>query len=304
MAIRQNPLSDRGAAASEPPISYLMQHALANPNIISLAAGFVDQQTLPVDICREAIGHILAEPEAGCEALQYGTTKGHPPLREFVLARLAEADRAAGQELQQANADHVLVSAGSNQLLHLISECLLNPGDIVICAAPSYFVYLGLLQNLNVRAVGVPTDDRGIDVAALDATLSRLNDQGELPRVKMVYLVTYFDNPHGTTLARDRRPAVLDVVEKWSRNQHIYIVEDAAYRELVERRLSAQGTLPANFGELDADHPVDLIVGGAADQKLRMLHRGVNRSVGASLRTAAEAANLQPGDRIRSITVN
>ena len=77
----------------------------------------------------------------------------------------------------------------------------------------------------------------------------------------------------------------------------------AAYRAIVESRLSQQGTLPANFGDLDADHPVDLIVGGAADQQLRMLHRGVNRSVGASLRTAAEAANLQPGDRIRSISV-
>jgi len=77
----------------------------------------------------------------------------------------------------------------------------------------------------------------------------------------------------------------------------------AEYRRIVEARQSSAGTLPSNFAELDADHPVDLIVGGAPDQNLRMLHSGVNRSVGASLRTGAEAAGLNAGDKIRSIEV-
>ena len=49
--------------------------------------------------------------------------------------------------------------AGSNQLLFLVGDVLLDPGDIVICAAPTYYVFLGTLANLGVRAVGVATDE-------------------------------------------------------------------------------------------------------------------------------------------------
>ena len=64
-----------------------------------------------------------------------------------------------------------MVTAGSNQLLHLVSESLLDPGDIVLCASPTYFVYLGLLAGLGVRAVGVAGDGDGMIPEALDETL-------------------------------------------------------------------------------------------------------------------------------------
>ncbi len=45
----RNILSAASERTSPPPISTLMQMALATPGLISLAAGFVDQQSLPVE---------------------------------------------------------------------------------------------------------------------------------------------------------------------------------------------------------------------------------------------------------------
>ncbi|NIP87234.1 MAG: hypothetical protein GTO03_17400, partial [Planctomycetales bacterium] len=42
------------------PIRYLMREALNRPELISLAAGFVDQQTLPVEATQAAVEHVLA----------------------------------------------------------------------------------------------------------------------------------------------------------------------------------------------------------------------------------------------------
>jgi hypothetical protein len=58
---------------------------------------------------------------------------------------------------------------------------------------------------------------------------------------------------------------------------------------------------PLDLLRLNADHPVDLIVGGSPDQSLRMLHESINKGIGASLRQAAKRAGLQPGDAIASI---
>ena len=58
-------------------ISRLMAEALARPDIVSLAAGFVDQLTLPVEATREAIVAMWSDPVRARAALQYGTTIGH-----------------------------------------------------------------------------------------------------------------------------------------------------------------------------------------------------------------------------------
>jgi 2-aminoadipate transaminase len=127
-----------------------------------------------------------------------------------------------------------VVTAGSNQLLYLVSRVLCVPGDIVLCAAPTYFVYLGMLENLGIRAVGIETDAAGLIPDALDAQLRRQQQSGELGRVKALYLNSYFDNPRGVTIPANRRAELLELMRRWSSRagRRLYVLEDAAYREL------------------------------------------------------------------------
>ena len=224
-------LSRRAQCGAEGPINYLMQEALARPELISLAAGFVDQQTLPVSEVRQAVAQLLDDPVTARAALQYGTTAGDTELRGLLLARLRNLDGAAlGND--RITIDRVIVTAGSNELLHLLGDALLDPGDIVLCTAPSYFVYLDALAGMGARSVGVQTDGEGMIPEALERELDRLQRAAELPRVKAVYLTSYYDNPQGTTLPGPRRKQIVEIVRRWSRESRIWIIEDAAYRDL------------------------------------------------------------------------
>src|SRR5689334_19925290 len=81
-------LRQRARSASGQPIGYLMHKALAHPELISLAAGFVDQTSLPVEATSQALQVVFSDQRRARTALQYGTTAGHMPLREAVLDQL------------------------------------------------------------------------------------------------------------------------------------------------------------------------------------------------------------------------
>jgi 2-aminoadipate transaminase len=216
---------------TDSPISFYIQKAFENPEIVSFAAGLVDEESLPLDVVRSAATELLSDPVAGRAALQYGATQGVPKLREQVLKLVCDADGAKPSEMNLTPAD-VCITTGSQQLLYLLGEVLFDAGDIVITEAPSYFVYHSLLQSHGARVLTVPMDDDGMRVDLLDALLDALKREGQLPRVKLIYTVDYFQNPTGLTLSVERRKQLVEVAKKYSTSHRILILEDAAYREL------------------------------------------------------------------------
>src|SRR5207248_439168 len=116
---------------ADQPISYFMQQAVENPHLISLAAGLVDEESLPAEEIKQALDELLGERADGRAALQYGTTQGYAPLRDKLLARTAALDGLKACDLS-LTPDDVVVTTGSQQLLYLLGELLLDPGDIVI----------------------------------------------------------------------------------------------------------------------------------------------------------------------------
>ena len=229
---RQPGLSHRAGWAAGQPISALMSQALGHPELISLAAGFVDQSTLPVKSATLGLQQLLSNPEKSRAALQYGTTPGEPRLRDLILQRLLLQD-GIDPAAASLSIDQVVVTAGSNQLIHLVLESLLDPGDIVLCAAPTYLVFLGLVSNLGGRAIGVPTDSQGMIPSALRERFQQLEQQGEADRVKAIYLVPYADNPSGITMPLERSADILEISREWSKGElPVQIIADLAYRDL------------------------------------------------------------------------
>ncbi|MEL7238352.1 MAG: PLP-dependent aminotransferase family protein [Planctomycetota bacterium] len=130
--------------------------------------------------------------------------------------------------------DDVIVTTGSQQALFLLTDVLVDPGDIVICGGPSYFVYTGLLESVGADVRLVDVDDHGMNPASLRRVISDIADAGQLHRLKLVYVQSYFDNPTGVSLAAERREPIVDLVrEVGGRAGHrVLLLEDAAYREL------------------------------------------------------------------------
>jgi len=119
-------------------------------------------------------------------------------------------------------------------LLYMTLEAICDEGDIILVEDPTYFVFLSILQSRGIKARGVKLEPDGIDLAHLEKVFERLKKSGELRRVKALYLVTYFQNPTGATTSLAKKSATLKLLKKYERaaGHPIYLLEDAAYREL------------------------------------------------------------------------
>lgn len=210
-----------------------MQAALETPGLLSLAAGFTDNATLPVAAVGEAFRELVAQA-ADSEFLQYGTNAGRPGLRAALAARvLAQDARGAQPEASAvaARAAQTFVTNGSQQALYLAVQTLCEPGDIVLVDRPSYFVFLELLGGLGVEARSLPVDAAGrLDAPALADLLRRMRAAGERSKLKAVYFVSWFSNPSGRTLDQGEKQALAGVLR--AEGCVVPVIEDAAYREL------------------------------------------------------------------------
>lgn len=226
-------------------IGYLMQQAVENPGCISLAAGLVDERSLPADLVRSAVDSLLGHPESGRRLLQYGTTQGPEPLRRVYRNYLAELEGRPDQ-LADLPLSQIILTTGSQQLLSLLVQAIFDPGDICLVAAPTYFVFLGVLQAAGATIIPVDSDSDGMRPEALAAVLSQLEAAGSLSRVRLIYLVSDFENPSGVSVSAERRPQLLELAETYSKSSRIFLLEDAAYREL-----RYDGTAPPSIWSLD-----------------------------------------------------
>ncbi|SCZ74166.1 MULTISPECIES: RHS repeat-associated core domain-containing protein [Photorhabdus] len=89
----------------------------------------------------------------------------------------------------------------------------------------------------------------------------------------------------------------------WSPGTHDVRISSLqnSYRKAVAERYERMFNKAPDLSKLNADHPVDLIVGGSATQRLKMLNESINKSVGSSLKNAGRKAGLKAGDKISEI---
>jgi 2-aminoadipate transaminase len=285
-----------------PAISWLMHSALTRPRLISLAAGFTDNATLPVEISRKLLNEILSSPKTGRPALQYGITAGETNLRQLTARHLRKLDSSSfsssssisgprtrandeDEDDKVHSPERVIITGGSQQLLYMTLEALCDEGDIVLVEDPTYFVFLGILQSRGIRARGVRLERDGIDLARLEKVLERLKKSGELRRVKAIYLVTYFQNPTGATTSFAKKSGALKILKQFERaaGHPIYLIEDAAYRELrfdPPRTISTPSPRPSGERagvrgfEFENLRPPHLIGAGEGDEKSALMVPG------------------------------
>ncbi|QMV22792.1 aminotransferase class I/II-fold pyridoxal phosphate-dependent enzyme [Streptomyces sp. SCUT-3] len=205
------PIAARAASVGSSPVRDILA-LTARPEVVSFAGGLPAPELFDAEGIRAAYDRVLAEAPA--RALQYSTTEGDPQLRAAVAARLS------GRGLPTAAGD-LLVTTGSQQALTLVAHTLLEPGDTVLVEDPGYLASLQCFAAAGARVVPVPTDDDGLEPAALEEIAAR-------ERPKLLYLVPTFQNPTGRTLPAARRRAVA----KAAARHGFRIVEDDPYGEL------------------------------------------------------------------------
>lgn len=184
------------------------------PEVVSLAGGAPNISGLPLDVVGSMINDLVVE--RGTTAMQYCTAQGDPHLRE----QITDIMRLVGIE---ATPDEVTITVGSQQGLDLITRIFCDPGDVVICEAPSYVGALGVFAAYQCEVVHVQMDDQGLIPEHLHAALRRVTAAGR--RVKFLYTIPNYHNPAGVSLSAERRHEVLAIC----RRHDVLVIEDDPY---------------------------------------------------------------------------
>ncbi len=191
-----------------------MMAITARPEVISLAGGLPDTSTFPAGTFAERMDHIARESVA--EVLQYGPTEGLQSIRDQIAAVMAE-------EGTRVDSMDVTVTTGGQQAIDLITKTLIDPGDILICDAPTYPGAIPTFCSYEADVIQIECDDDGMRIDLLEETLAELAAGGRRP--KFIYSVPTFQNPGGVTLSLERRRRLVEI----ARENEILVVEDNPY---------------------------------------------------------------------------
>jgi 2-aminoadipate transaminase len=186
----------------------------ARPEVISLAGGLPDTSTFPPQTFAAQMTRIAQESAA--EALQYGPTEGF----EETVDCIAQVMAAEGM---LPDPEDVIVTTGGQQAIDLICKTLVDPGDAVICEAPTYPGAVPVFCSYQADTIQVECDGEGMRIDELETVLERLDSEGRRP--KFVYSVPSFQNPAGVTLSLERRRRLVELAQR----RELLVVEDNPY---------------------------------------------------------------------------
>lgn len=183
-------------------------------DVISFAGGLPAPELFPIDEINE-INQIVLN-EAGTKALQYTTTEGYGPLREWIAKRMNERLATTFDK------DNILITHGSQQALDLSGKVFLDEGDIVLCESPTYLAAISAFGAYGCRFIEIPTDENGMIMDALENILNKTQN------IKLIYVIPTFQNPTGRTWSLERRKKLAELSSKYG----VAVVEDNPYGEL------------------------------------------------------------------------
>ncbi len=191
----------------------------------NFGTGMPNPETFPTAALAAAAERVLLRE--GTSLVRYPEQKGYAPLRELAAERFERNHR------QRPPLDHIVLTAGSMQALILATQALSERGETILVEEHCYSGTLGMLRQYGRRVEGVPLDEQGLRLDALEAKLDRLRREGH--KIGFVYTIATHQNPTGTILPVERRRELLELC----RRHHLTVVEDDCYADVV-----FEGTMP------------------------------------------------------------
>lgn len=198
------------------------------PGMIHLGIGQPDPSLLPLAVMKKAAEHRLGYNDTSL--LAYGAEPGDGYFRRTLARFLSEHYH------KPVAADDLFVTAGASQGLDLVCTLFTKPGETIFVEEPSYFLALNIFRDHGLNIIGLPMDEDGVMVEALEEKLTQHHPA-------FLYTIPTFHNPSSITLSAARRERLVQL----SQEHDLLIVADEVYH------LLAYDTVPpqplANYTE-------------------------------------------------------
>jgi DNA-binding transcriptional MocR family regulator len=236
------------------------QMKLPPPESIGLSSGYPDESLQPTGLLAAALGRAARRPGAWARV----PTEGLDRLRAWFAKEAGGLFRA----------HDVVVTPGAQAALSTLMRVLAGPGKPVLVESPTFIGTIAAARMAGGRVVPVPVDRGGVRTDLLEATFRATG-------AKVFVCQPLYANPHGASLALDRRAELLRIV----RAAGAFLVEDDYARDLA----------------LDDDPPPPL---ASEDRDGHVIYiRSLTKAAAPGLRVGAIAARGAAGARIRAARV-
>ena len=199
------------------------------PGTINLGIGQPSADLLPVDLVRQASESFFAN--AHPLDLNYGVTEGDAGFLDSLAVFLSANYGSV------AAPESLIVTGGNSQALDLVSTVLTKPGDTVFVEEPSYFLAFQIFRDHDLNIVGIPMDDDGPCIDALEQALAQV-------KPAFVYTIPSYHNPTGRCSTETRRRQIVGLAQE----HDFRIVADEPYQLLYyyDAPPQAYGTMTAS----------------------------------------------------------
>lgn len=182
-----------------------------NENWIDFTGETTNANFFSVDNLRLVLNDVLSRDGAG--ALVYNDALGYKNLRETINNKFWDGAN---------DLEDMLVISGAQQGIDIVSKAILNVQDTVLVEKPTYGGALTVFKWRRANIIEVPIKQDGIDIISLEKILKK-------QKVKLLYTMSYFQNPTGISCSLEKKQKVLELAKKYD----FYILEDDYLSELI-----------------------------------------------------------------------
>ena len=186
--------------------------------IYDFGVAYPDPESIPIPELIHSFSTALEEE--GQNLALYPDPDGYPPLRDFVSKKLSKERNI------NITPEQIILTNGSSESIHMISEILINPFDTVLTEKYVYSGTLRTLKRFKANVFGIECDESGIIPFELEKKIKILNEKKQT--VKFLYTIPTFQNPLGHSMSTKRREEILKITQKYN----IAILEDDCYVDL------------------------------------------------------------------------
>jgi len=207
-----------GLSPREVSLDNIYQHVmrdLLDPTLLQLGIAIPSPELLPV----EKLNRMLARETRryATESVSYHLPPGNLRLRQQIARRALLSGCTLSPE-------QVVITSGCVEAVMLALRVLCRPGDAVAIETPVYFNFLELIEELDLKALEIPSSPRGgISLEALEYALGSHHGQ-----VKACIVISNFNNPLGSLMSDEDKHRLVDLLEEF----RVPLIEDDIYGDL------------------------------------------------------------------------
>jgi aspartate aminotransferase len=162
---------------------------------------------------------------------------GYMPNGGYDSVREMMALRASRDQDIDVSFRNIVMTVGAAGALNVVFKSILNPGEEVIVPSPYFTEYGGYAANHQGVLVTVDTNN--------DFSLNVENIRKAITDKTSAVLINSPNNPTGKVYSKEELVELTDLLkERLENGQHIYLIADEPYREIVYDGLTVPPVLP------------------------------------------------------------